>query len=55
MNIKTKQQLINHIKATPIADIIITSGKANQRPVINKFTAEQSQYILIKLGTEGIK
>jgi len=51
MNIKTKQQLINYIKSTPIAEILVTNGKANQKPTINKFTKDQSQYILIKTAS----
>jgi len=51
LNIKTKQQLIQLIKSTPITDIITTDKK----PIINKFTKENQTYILIKTGTGVIK
>jgi len=47
LNIKTKQQLIQLIKSTPITDIITTDKK----PIINKFTKESTDYILIKTAS----
>jgi len=46
-NIKTKQQLINLIRSTPIKEIV-TTNKPNQ---INKFTKESTDYILIKTAS----
>jgi len=46
-NIKTKQQLINIIRSTPIKEIV-TTNKPNQ---INKFTKESTDYILIKTAS----
>jgi len=50
-NIKTKQQLLNLIRSTPITDIITTDKKH----LITKFTKENQNYILIKTGTGVIK
>jgi len=46
-NIKTKQQLIQLIKSTPITEIITTDKK----PIINKFTKDNQAYILVKTAS----
>jgi len=54
MNIKTKQQFIQFIKSSPISEILVTSGKSNQKPMINKFTSGNQKYILIKISSEDV-
>jgi len=46
-NIKTKQQLIQIIKSISVTEVITT----NKKHVINKFTKEPTDYILIKTAS----
>jgi len=50
MNIKSKNQLVQLIRSTPITEIVTTDKK----PIINKFIKDNQAYILIKVGMEAL-